>query len=118
MTTQFAETVAVNVQFGGVHWNVGGHFGVAAVRAFDDVRRPGLVVEAGAIVGAGHFAVASIEVTAMAQGKTVRFVGAQKVYGLGFDQRYECAITVVQQFAVDRFEVHDARILTRCHLEN
>lgn len=69
-------------------------------------------METGTVRWTCHLTVASIKVTAMTQGKTVSLVGAQEVCWFSFYQRDEGTITIVQQLAVDRLQVHDAWILT------
>lgn len=69
-------------------------------------------MEASAIGRAGHFAVAGIKVATVANREAVRFVGAKEVRWIGLDQGYERSVTVVEEFTVDRLEVHNAWILT------
>ena len=63
---QLRHVVAIKVDLSGVHGNKGGHVDVVAGRALDLVRRSLRVVEAGAVVGALHAAVAGKEVAAEA----------------------------------------------------
>ena len=63
---QLGHVVAIEVDLSGVHGDEGGHLCVVAGRALDLVRSPLRVVEAGAVVGALHAAVAGEEVAAEA----------------------------------------------------
>ena len=63
---QLGHVVAIEVDLSGVHGDEGGHVCVVAGRALDLVRSPLRVVEAGAVVGALHAAVAGEEVAAEA----------------------------------------------------
>lgn len=74
-------------------------------------------MEAGAVIWAGHLAVTSVKITAMAECKAMRLVRAQEMNGLGIDERNESTVSVVEQLAVDCLEVHYTRILTRCDLK-
>ena len=77
----------VQVQFRHVHRDPFGQIGMRSAGAVDDISRPGLVVVAGAVGGAGHLAIAGVKVATMAQGETVGLVGAQEVGRRGLDQR-------------------------------
>ena len=109
-----AEVVPVQVEAGGVHrYLLGQLVGVAPVRAVDHVRRPRLIVVARAIGGAGHLAVAGVEVATVAQGEAVGVVFAQEL-GVGrLDQRDERVLPIVEELAVDALQVHDAGLHPR-----
>ena len=69
---QLSHVISIKVDLSGVHGDERGHVCVVAGRALDLVRRPLRVVEAGAVVGALHAAVASEEVAAEAVWLAVR----------------------------------------------
>ena len=63
---QLSHVISIKVDLSGVHGDESGHVCVVVGRALDLVRRPLRVVEAGAVVGALHAAVAGEEVAAEA----------------------------------------------------
>ena len=76
---QLSHVISIKVDLSGVHGDERGHVGVVAGRALDLVRSPLRVVEAGAVVGALHAAVAGKEVAAEAVGLAVSRVLAEQI---------------------------------------
>ena len=71
---------------------------------------------AGAVVRAGHLAVAGVEVAALAESEAVRLVGAQELLVARLDERHEGGrVEVVDEAAVDGLDVDDARVVVVVH---
>ena len=85
LTSQYLESVARQVDLGGVHGYGRGRLGEAPGVALHDVDAPALVVVAAAVVRAGHLTVASIEVTAVTESEAVGLVGTEKIRSLGLE---------------------------------
>ena len=64
---------------------------------------------ASAIVWTSHFAVAGIVFTAVAECKTVSFVGAQEVFGGSLHEGHKGFVSGIEQLTVDRLEVSHSR---------
>ena len=77
---QFRQVVAVQVELSGVHRDAVGQVGVEGTGAFDDVGRPSGIVIAITTLRARHFAIASVEIAAVAQSEAVRLVGAEEFF--------------------------------------
>ena len=80
----------------GVHGNGGGRLRDLTGSAVHDIGAPRLVVVAGAVVRAGHLAVAGVKVAAVAQREAVGLVVAEEVRGLGLYQ-WDIGVVVLNE---------------------
>ena len=76
VAVQLGEDVTIKEDFSGVHGELIGEVVEASTGTFSNVLGPGAVMIASAIVRAGHFTIASIEITTLAKSETMRRVGA------------------------------------------
>ena len=69
---------------------------------------------AGAVVRAGHLAVAGVKVAAVAEGKAVGCVGAEELGGARLHQGYVGILVGVHQPTVDGLQVADNGVVGGC----
>jgi hypothetical protein len=87
MTVQIGQIVAIQKDFSSIHRKLFRQVIEVSIGALSNVLGPGCIMVASAVVWASHFTVTSIKVTALAQGKAVSCVRAQKLLVSGFHQR-------------------------------
>ena len=92
VASQLCQIISVEIDLRCVHRHPRGQALVVVVAALDDVLRPGVVVEAGAALRAGHLAVTRVKLAALAEGEAVGLVLAQKLVRLDLLDRDECVI--------------------------
>uniref|UniRef100_A0A182KHR1 Uncharacterized protein n=1 Tax=Anopheles christyi TaxID=43041 RepID=A0A182KHR1_9DIPT len=116
MPGQLYQIIAIDVNLRCIHRDVVRDVRVPSCRTLDNVRRPAVIVIAGAVIWARHLAVTCIKLAAMAQGEAVGVVAAQEMLRFGLDQWNVGTFPIVHQLTVHCLDVIDRWVLAGCHV--